>query len=55
VEWIDPSAAAHRMQPAYAIRVFDALNDDHPAGPAIRSHDGIELLPDESPSVISAE
>jgi hypothetical protein len=30
------------MDEAYAVRVLDALNGDHP--PAVRHHDGVHLL-----------
>jgi 8-oxo-dGTP diphosphatase len=41
VEWWEPSVVAERMDPAYAVRVLDALRDD---GPAVRAHDGLKLL-----------
>lgn len=41
VEWWKPAVVAERMDPAYAVRVLDALRDD---GPAVRAHDGVELL-----------
>ena len=41
VEWWAPDLVAERMDPAYAVRVLDALRDD---GPAVRAHDGIALL-----------
>lgn len=50
VEWVDPSTVIERMQPAYAVRVTDALDVDR-VGPAIRAHDGVELLPDETLTV----
>lgn len=41
VEWWQPQEVADRMDPAYAIRVLDALRED---GPAVRAHDGVQLL-----------
>jgi ADP-ribose pyrophosphatase YjhB (NUDIX family) len=41
VEWWTPEAVAERMDPAYAVRVLDALRED---GPAVRAHDGVSLL-----------
>jgi ADP-ribose pyrophosphatase YjhB (NUDIX family) len=41
VEWWEPAQVAQRMNPAFAVRVLDALRDD---GPAVRAHDGVEVL-----------
>jgi 8-oxo-dGTP diphosphatase len=41
VEWWTPELVAERMDPAYAVRVLDALRED---GPAVRAHDGVSLL-----------
>lgn len=38
--WLTPTEISQRMEPAYAIRMLDAL-DDH--APAIRAHDGHRL------------
>jgi 8-oxo-dGTP pyrophosphatase MutT (NUDIX family) len=43
VEWWTPEAIAQRMDPAYAVRVLDALNDNETA---VRAHDGIHVLTD---------
>ncbi|WP_326554179.1 NUDIX hydrolase [Micromonospora sp. NBC_01813] len=43
VEWWEPAVVAERMDPAYAVRVLDALRDD---GPAVRAHDGVSVLRD---------
>jgi 8-oxo-dGTP pyrophosphatase MutT (NUDIX family) len=42
-EWWDPDTVAGRMDPAYAVRVLDALRTD---GPAVRAHDGVSVLTD---------
>jgi 8-oxo-dGTP diphosphatase len=42
VEWWTPGQVAGGMADAYAVRVLDALRAD---GPAVRSHDGVGLLP----------
>lgn len=41
VEWIDPAEVTGLMDPAYAVRVSDALDR---AAPAIRIHDGVDLI-----------
>jgi ADP-ribose pyrophosphatase YjhB (NUDIX family) len=41
VEWWAPETVKARMDPAYAVRVLDALRQD---GPAVRAHDGVSLL-----------
>jgi ADP-ribose pyrophosphatase YjhB (NUDIX family) len=41
VEWWQPEQVADRMDPAYAVRVLDALRE---GGPAVRAHDGVQLL-----------
>ncbi|MGI5131536.1 NUDIX hydrolase [Pseudonocardia sp. CA-107938] len=41
VRWVDPGEVAELMDPAYAVRVTDALGDDPPA---VRQHDGVHLL-----------
>lgn len=41
VRWIDPAGVATLMDPAYAIRVMDALNG---RPPVTRTHDGVSLL-----------
>jgi ADP-ribose pyrophosphatase YjhB (NUDIX family) len=41
VRWVDPAEVAELMDPAYAVRVADALGD---APPAVRQHDGVHLL-----------
>ncbi|MEV0395881.1 NUDIX hydrolase [Polymorphospora rubra] len=41
VTWWHPDDVAKGMDPAYAVRVLDALRDD---GPAVRAHDGVSLL-----------
>jgi 8-oxo-dGTP diphosphatase len=40
--WASEADVARLADEAYAIRVIDALHDDHP--PAIRQHDGVHLL-----------
>lgn len=42
VAWLDRDEVSERMDPAYAVRLIDAV--DAPDAPAIRSHDGVELL-----------
>jgi 8-oxo-dGTP diphosphatase len=41
VEWWTPEIVTERMDPAYAVRILDALRPD---GPAVRAHDGISVL-----------
>jgi len=41
VDWWTPETVTERMDPAYAVRVLDALRED---GPAVRAHDGVALL-----------
>ena len=40
--WATDNQIANLMDPAYAVRVLDALGGDHP--PAVRHHDGVHLL-----------
>ena len=40
--WAGDTEIARLMDQAYAIRVLDAIRDDHP--PAVRHHDGVHLL-----------
>jgi 8-oxo-dGTP diphosphatase len=41
VEWWTPEMVSSRMDPAYAVRILDALRPD---GPAVRAHDGVSVL-----------
>ncbi|MBC8093098.1 MAG: NUDIX domain-containing protein [Pseudonocardia sp.] len=41
VRWLDPDAVTELMDPAYAVRVTDALND---GPPVTRAHDGVHLV-----------
>ena len=41
--WLTPEDVRERMNPAFAIRLLDAL-DDHAHGPTVRTHDGKDLL-----------
>jgi 8-oxo-dGTP diphosphatase len=41
VEWWTPEAISEHMDPAFAVRVLDALRQD---GPAVRAHDGVDVL-----------
>jgi ADP-ribose pyrophosphatase YjhB (NUDIX family) len=41
VRWADPAEIASMMDPAYAIRVTDALSS---AAPVTRVHDGVHLI-----------
>jgi 8-oxo-dGTP diphosphatase len=43
VEWWSPDDVARGMDPAYAVRVLDALREN--ADPAVRTHDGVHLIP----------
>lgn len=43
VRWLDSEQVRELMDPAYAVRVLDAL--DATAAPAVRAHDGVSLLP----------
>jgi 8-oxo-dGTP diphosphatase len=46
VAWLTPAEVAARMAEAYAVRLLDALAWTNGArGPALRSHDGVRLLP----------
>ena len=45
VEWWSPEEVAQGMDPAYAVRVLDALREN--ADPAVRTHDGVHLIPNE--------
>lgn len=47
VEWWTPEEVATGMDPAYAIRMLDAVREN--AEPAVRAHDGVNLLPNGSP------
>lgn len=40
VRWMDRAEVAERMAPVFAARVFDVLDRDPAAGPAVRDHDG---------------
>lgn len=40
VAWLAPGEVRERMDEAYSVRLLDALD---PAGPVIRSHDGVRL------------
>ena len=42
VEWMEPGAAMRKMEPAFAIRVNDALHPNNQVIP--RAHDGVKLL-----------
>jgi ADP-ribose pyrophosphatase YjhB (NUDIX family) len=41
--WLTPDEVRERMSPAFATRLLDAI-EDHTHGPAIRTHDGKDLL-----------
>ncbi len=41
VDWWSADTIQQRMDPAYAVRIFDALRDGQPA---VRAHDGVSLL-----------
>ncbi len=41
VRWADPAEIAKLMDPAYAVRITDALTD---APPVTRAHDGVDLV-----------
>lgn len=41
VAWLTPGEVGERMDEAYAVRLLDALG---PAGPTIRTHDGLRLI-----------
>jgi ADP-ribose pyrophosphatase YjhB (NUDIX family) len=43
VEWWRHEDVAQRMDPAYAIRILDALREN--ADPAVRTHDGVNVIP----------
>jgi 8-oxo-dGTP diphosphatase len=43
--WLTPSEVRERVSPAFAIRILDAI-EDHAQGPAVRIHDGKDLLAD---------
>jgi ADP-ribose pyrophosphatase YjhB (NUDIX family) len=43
--WLTPDGVRERMSPAFAIRLLDAI-EDHAHGPAVRTHDGKDLLAD---------
>jgi 8-oxo-dGTP diphosphatase len=40
--WATEAEVAGLADEAYAIRILDALHDNHP--PAVRQHDGVHLL-----------
>lgn len=42
VRWVDQAEAVELADPAYAIRVTDALDTASP--PAVRAHDGVRLI-----------
>lgn len=42
VAWLEPESIRDLMDPAYAVRMLDALDPE--GGPAIRTHDGVSLL-----------
>lgn len=44
VRWMDRAEIARRMDRVFAARVFDALDGDPSAGPAVRHHDGRSFL-----------
>lgn len=44
VRWMSRDDVRSLMDPAFAIRVFDAFNDE----PAVRTHDGVEVLASQS-------
>jgi ADP-ribose pyrophosphatase YjhB (NUDIX family) len=41
VRWADPSEVADLMDPAYAVRITDALDN---AAPVTRAHNGVDLV-----------
>lgn len=41
VRWLDPHDVTEIMDPAYAIRITDALHD---GPPVTRSHNGVQLV-----------
>lgn len=43
LSWLTPEQVSCRADEAYAVRVLDALAD---TGPAVRSHDGVAVLPE---------
>jgi ADP-ribose pyrophosphatase YjhB (NUDIX family) len=43
LEWLTPEQVTDRCDEAYAVRVLDALRD---SDPAVRAHDGVNLLRD---------
>lgn len=43
LEWLDAEQVEKMMDPAYAVRMLDAMGS--PSAPAIRSHDGVSLTP----------
>jgi NADH pyrophosphatase NudC (nudix superfamily) len=44
--WMSREEIAHNLDPAYACRLLDALAEEEPA---IRSHDGMNLLGKDGP------
>lgn len=44
--WADPSEIPELADEAYAVRVLDAMHHDQP--PAVRAHDGVRLLAQDS-------
>ncbi len=44
VAWLTPDQVHERMTEAYAVRLLDAFPTHEPR-PAVRSHDGVRLLP----------
>ena len=43
VKWLEAAEIRNLMDPAYAVRMLDALQAS--AAPAIRAHDGVSVLP----------
>ncbi|XVV14458.1 NUDIX hydrolase [Actinoplanes sp. CA-131856] len=43
-EWWTPEAVGDRMDAVYAVRILDALRPD---GPAVRTHDGHTVMPED--------
>jgi 8-oxo-dGTP diphosphatase len=42
VRWFHPTEVGEQLDPAYAVRLLDAF-DERPA-PAVRAHDGVDLI-----------
>lgn len=43
--WLTPDEVRDRTSPAFAVRLLDAI-EDQARGPAVRTHDGKDLLAD---------